>query len=67
MGCTLAKHMANIIEPYSCAAAMQPYVKLLRPLTIIKPHRSTTYHGLLLPTEYRGLSVCHNSEPCKNC
>jgi len=29
-------------------------------LFIIRPH-----HGLLLPTEYSGLSVCHTSEPAK--
>jgi len=45
------------------AAAMRPYVKLLRPLVIIiKPQRSTMYDvvrrcGLLLQTEERGRSV----------
>jgi len=37
--------------------------------SIIRPHRPYyTYvdGGLLLQTEYCGLSVCHTSEPCRN-
>jgi len=61
------------------AAAMRPYVKILWPLVIIRPHRSTyTYVSIdlhtytmwpIVTTEYAwsvGLSVCHIARPAKN-
>jgi len=53
-----------------CVAAMWPYVKLLWPLVVIRPHRSTTCVDAACCYRWSSVvcrSVSHDCEPSKNC
>jgi len=42
------------------------FLQVMHGKRVFRLHRSTTYEDATIPTELRGLSVCHISAPCEN-